>query len=92
MAASRCQQFTVARQGETMKPDEYRNLAERLRDHVQDVDKLGYLARQSAMHPNDIDNDVHRIKEWMKDGVSALHEAADALEVAAHQQSAEAGK
>ena len=61
-------------------PQEFRELAVRLRDHINDVDKLGYLARQIAMHPSSIDSDTHRIKEWMKDAVDALNEAGDIIE------------
>lgn len=68
-----------------MTPNEFRNIADRLRDHVQDVDKLGYLARHLVMSNYDLDNDVHRIKEWMKDGANALQKAADIIEAnAAH--------
>lgn len=68
-----------------MTPTEFRHLAERLREHVSDVDKLGYLALHLVLNVDDLPNDIHRIKEWMKDGAAGLEKAADMIEATAAQ-------
>lgn len=64
-----------------MTPNELRVLADRLRDQIQDFEKIGYLALHMVLNVDNLENDIHRIKEWMKDGVDGLQKAADIIEL-----------